>query len=243
MPPSKASIDPPLPMELLEQLAALDTPTICNALELIAPERRATGFTTEGLNCLYPSLAPMVGYARTATMRSIHPLRLAPEEISKRTMAYYEYIAEGGPRPSICIIQDLDGARAGFGAFWGEVNSHIHLGLGCRGVVTDGSVRDVDGNAEGFQMLCRMVVPSHAHYHIVSFGEAVSVAGASFDHGDLVHADRHGAVVIPAQHAAAIPAVAETLSRREAVIIAASKAPGFDIASLRRAIGSAREIH
>lgn len=236
-------IDPPLPQELLEQLAALDTPTVCNALELIAPERRATGFTTEALNCLYPSLAPIVGYARTATMRSIHPLNQAPEDVSKRTMAYYEYISEGGPRPSICVIQDLDGARAGFGSFWGEVNSHIHLGLGCRGVVTDGSVRDVDTNAAGFQMLCRMVVPSHAHYHIVAFGNTVSVAGAYFNHGDLVHADRHGAVVIPSKHAAAIPAAAQLLSRREAVIIAACKAPGFDIASLRRAIGNARDIH
>lgn len=232
-----------LPQELLDQLASFDTPTICNALEVIAPERRAVGFTTESLTCLYPGLKPMVGYARTATMRSIHPLQQTPQEAGQRTMAYYEYIAEGGPAPSICVIQDLDGARAGFGSFWGEVNTHIHLGLGCRGVVTDGSVRDVDANAEGFQMLCRMVVPSHAHYHIVDFGGTVSVAGAYFSHGDLIHADRHGAVIIPPEHAARIPEVVDTLTRREAVIIAAAKAPGFDIAALRRAIGSARDIH
>ncbi|MBO9515463.1 MAG: RraA family protein [Variovorax sp.] len=238
-----ATHHPPLPPELLDQLAGFDTPTICNALEVIAPERRALGFTTEGLCCLYPQLKPMVGYARTATMRSIQPTRLSPQEASQRNMAYYEYIAEGGPRPSVCIIQDLDGARAGFGSFWGEVNTHIHRGLGCQGVVTDGSVRDVDTNAQGFQMLCRLVVPSHAHYHIADFGSTVSVAGAYFSHGDLVHADRHGAVVIPVEHAARIPQVVDMLTRREAVIIAAAQAPDFDIAALRRAIGSARDIH
>jgi len=232
-----------VPQDLLARLAAFDTPTICNALELIAPERRAVGFTTEPLLCLYPDLKPMVGYARTATMRSIQPQRIPPEQIGPRTMAYYEYIADGGPRPSICIIQDLDGARAGFGSFWGEVNTNIHKGLGCQGVITDGSVRDVDTNAPGFQMLCSMVVPSHAHYHIVDFGGTVSVAGLYINHGDLLHADRHGAVVIPAEHAAKIPDMAETLAKREAVLIAAAQSPDFDIAKLRKAIGDARNIH
>ncbi len=235
--------DPPVPAALLAQLAGYDTPTICNALEVIAPERRAVGFTTESLNCLYPDLPPMVGFARTATMRSIHPLRQTPEEGGKRTMAYYGYIADGGPRPSICIVQDLDAGRAGFGSLWGEVNTHIHQGFGCRGVITDGSVRDVPANAPGFQMLCKLVVPSHAHYHIVDFGSTVSVAGAYFSHGDLVHADRHGAVVIPLEHAAKIPETVDLLVRREAVIIAAAKAPGFDIAALRRAVGDSRNIH
>ncbi|HVR51806.1 MAG TPA: RraA family protein [Pseudorhodoferax sp.] len=239
----KQDANGPLPAALLAELATFDTPTICNALEVIAPERRGFGFTTEGLDCIYPDLRPMVGYARTATMRSIHPLRQSPQEAGKRTMDYYTYIAEGGPRPSICIIQDLDAGRAGFGSFWGEVNTTIHQGFGCQGVVTDGSVRDVDTNAPGFQMLCRMVVPSHAHYHIVDFGGTVSVAGAYITHNDLVHADRHGAVVIPAEHAARIPEVVATLTRREAVIIAAARQPDFDIEALRRAVGDARNMH
>lgn len=233
----------PPPDDLLAKLATFDTPTICNALEVLAPERRNVGFTTEGLACLYPELGPMIGYARTATMRSVHPLRQTPEEGGKRTMAYYEYIADGGPRPSICVIQDLDAGRAGFGSFWGEVNTSIHKGFGCRGVITDGSVRDVDSNAPGFQMLCRMVVPSHSHFHIVDFGSTVSVAGAYIGHNDLVHADRHGAVVIPLEHAAAIPEVVATLTRREAVIIAASQRPDFSIETLRRAVGDARNMH
>ncbi len=45
----------PGPKEL-EALGCFDTPTICNALELVAPERRAFGFTTENLICTDPSL-------------------------------------------------------------------------------------------------------------------------------------------------------------------------------------------
>jgi regulator of RNase E activity RraA len=228
---------------LLTELATFDTPTICNALEIVAPERRGFGFTVEPLQCLYPSLKPIVGYARTATLRSVQPQQIAPDEARKQRIAYYQYIAEGGPKPAISIIQDLDGARAGFGSFWGEVNSHIHRGLGCLGVVTDGSVRDVDQNAAGFQMLCRMVVPSHAHFHIVEFGGEVNVAGMYVANGDLIHADRHGAVTIPRAVAGKIPAAAGLLARREAVIIAATKEPGFDFARLRKAMGDANEIH
>ena len=39
---------------------AWDTPTICNALEVVAPHRRATGFTVEHLHCLDPALEPIV---------------------------------------------------------------------------------------------------------------------------------------------------------------------------------------
>ncbi len=228
---------------LLDELAALDTPTVCNALELVAPERRTFGFTVEPLQCLYPALKPIVGFARTATIRSVAPSNLTAEQAGKQRLAYYQYVADGGPKPAISIIQDLDGSRAGFGSFWGEVNSHLHKGLGCLGVVTDGSVRDLDANAPGFQMLCRMVVPSHAHVHIVDFGGAVTVAGMYVASGDLVHADRHGAVVVPKAIAGKIKAAAALIARREAVLIGASKETGFNFERLRKALGDASEIH
>ena len=43
---------------------------------------------------------------------------------------------------STFLIQDLD-PKPGFGAFWGEVNTNIHKGLGAQGVVTNGSIRDL----------------------------------------------------------------------------------------------------
>ena len=54
----------PHPQTLLDALAKFDTPTICNALELIEPAYRNQGFTSEPLQCIYPDLPPMVGLDR-----------------------------------------------------------------------------------------------------------------------------------------------------------------------------------
>jgi len=227
-----------------DDLAALrryDTPTICNALEVVAPERRSAGFTTQALVCAVPTLAPMVGFARTATIRSAVPPPQSADEMRERRLAYYAYVADG-PGPTVVAMHDLD-AEPGLGAFWGEVNSHVHRGLGCLGAVTNGSIRDLDDLAPEFQLLAGKVAPSHAHVHVVDFGDPVAVLGMAVADGDLVHADRHGAVVIPAAVARAVPAAAELIGRREAVVLAASKRPGFGLEALRRAMGEAADIH
>src|SRR5262249_61256690 len=119
----------------------------------------------------------------------------------------------------IAVIQDLDGRDSGFGAFWGVVMSAVHQGLGRLGWVTDGSIRDIDQWAPGFQALAGSIMPSHAHVHLHDFGKEVRVAGMLVRSGDLVHADRHGAVTIPATVAAKIPAACELLARRQAVLL------------------------
>jgi len=50
-----------------------DTPTICNALEIVVPARRAFGFTRRQLIAPFPELKPVVGFARTALIRSREP--------------------------------------------------------------------------------------------------------------------------------------------------------------------------
>ena len=40
-------------------LRDFDTPTICNAVEVIAPDQRAAGFTTSPFVCRNPSMVPM----------------------------------------------------------------------------------------------------------------------------------------------------------------------------------------
>ena len=137
----------------------------------------------------------------------------------------------------------MDGEQRGYGSWWGEVNSNVHKGFGCLGVITDGSVRDLPDIAEGFQMLADRIGPSHAYVHPVDFGRTVNVAGMRVNDGDLIHADQHGAVVIPWEVAAEVAAAADTIARRERVIIEAAQQPGFDMASLRDAWGDAAEIH
>jgi regulator of RNase E activity RraA len=227
--------------ELRRELQGFDTPTVCNALEALAPARRGYGFTTEPLFCARPGLPPLVALARTATIRSAHPNDLEGPAARELSDAYYAYI-DAGPKPSVVVIHDMD-ERRGYGAFWGEVNSAIHKGLGCDGLITNGGVRDLPDLAEGFQVLAGRVVPSHAFVHVVDFGRPVDVAGMRVRDGDLIHADQHGAVVIPPEAAARIKETAKLLQARERVIIEAARAPGFDIAKLRAAQGKASEIH
>ena len=226
---------------LLAELQSMDTPTVCNALEAVVPERRGYGYTTQPLVCTRPELKPVVGHARTATIRAMHPSNLRGREARQLSDAYYAYI-DAGPKPSVVVIQDIDQAP-GYGCFWGEVNSAIHKGFGCEALITNGGVRDIPDIEPGFQMLAGMVTPSHAFVHLVDFGRPVTVAGMRVSDGDLVHADQHGAVIIPAEHAAAVKAAAELIAKREAVIIEAARQPGFDIEQLRRAQGDAAEIH
>lgn len=226
----------------LEALRAFDTPTICNALEAVAPGRRALGFNRRPLVAPFPAMKPVVGFARTATIRCREPHPRGMREAGKMMMAYYEHVA-AAPMPSISVIQDLDGPDIGLGSFWGEVNSHVHKGLGCIGVVTDGSVRDLDVWAEGFFALAGSIMPSHANVHVVDIGTVVNVAGMIVSPNDVIHADRHGAVVVPADVIKKVPAAAEQIARREKVLIEASKSPGFSLERLRKAFTEAAEIH
>lgn len=228
--------------DLQAELASFDTPTVCNALEVVAPARRGYGYTVEPLVCTRPALPPMVGIARTATIRAAHPSDLRGAEARAAQDGYYSYVDEG-PKPSIMVIQDLDGPQRGYGSWWGEVNSNIHRGFGCLGLITDGSVRDLPDIAEGFQMLADRVGPSHAFVHPVDWGRPVTVAGMRVTSGDLIHADQHGAVVIPWDVAGDVAGAARDIAKREAVIIGAAREPGFDMARLRKAWGDAAEIH
>ena len=223
---------------VLEALARYDTPTICNAMEIVAPERRLIGYTTKPLVCPFPDLPPMVGYARTVTIRSVLQSGLPAAEQAKRRIAYYEYVGTGfGPR--ITVIQDIDGADVGYGAFWGEVQSNVHKALGCLGVITDGSIRDIPQWAPGFQALAGSIGPSHAWVHAESFGGEVRVAGMTVRSDDLIHADRHGAIVIPIDIAAKLPDAAELCGRRETPILEIARSQGFHA---REAEGGAEAV-
>jgi len=225
--------------KLLDELAELDTPTVCNALEEIDQKFRDRGFTTEPLVCPFPSLKPIVGLARTGMIRAQRPGVAGGAE---KRVAYYEYVATAD-LPTVTVLQDLDGANAGYGAFWGEVNSNVHKALGSLGVVTDGCIRDIPDWADGFQALAGSIKPSHAHVHMVEFGGQVNVAGMTVNHDDLVHADQHGAVVIPKDVADQVVAAAGRIAAKEKVILDICKSSDFTFAKLKAAMVGPKDIH
>ena len=224
--------------EVLEALRRYDTPTLCNAMEVVAPERQATGFTMRPLLCADPALPPVVGYARTATIRASRGSGRTAERDREVRLDYYRHIAEG-PGPTVTVIEDID-PEPGFGAWWGEVNTHLHRGLGSLGVITNGTIRDLDEVAQGFQLLAGAIGPSHAHVHVVDFAVPVEVAGMRVNPGDLIHADKHGALVVPPETAAALPEAAERIIAGERVLIEASKSDDFSLDRLLELMGGGR---
>jgi regulator of RNase E activity RraA len=227
----------PFSAEDLELLRRWDTPTICNGLEVVAPARRATGFTIEPMVAVDRKLPPIVGLARTGLIRAKEP----PRGPIPAREDWYDYVA-AQDLPTVAVLQDIDD-RPGFGAFWGEVQSNVHLGLGVVGCVTNGSFRDLDLFAPGFQILGGRVGPSHAYVHLVQMRCDVNVFGMLVGHDDVIHADYHGAVVIPAEAVKKLPAAIELVARREKVILDLARAPGFTSAVMREALKRSEEIH
>jgi regulator of RNase E activity RraA len=216
-----------------EFLRSIDTPTVCNLLEIVAPERRGFGYTVRHLHCPFPDLPPMVGFAKTVTMRAQDRVPLGEAGYTNKRLDYLDYIA-AQPQPSIVVIQDID-EIVGYGAFWGEVQTNIHKALGCLGTVTNGSIRDIPQVAPGFQMLAGSISPSHAFVHVVDFGLNVNIHGMAVRSGELIHADQHGAVVVPIATIDGMKAAAPKLAANEARIIEAAKS-GKGVAAIKAAM-------
>jgi regulator of RNase E activity RraA len=71
----------------------------------------------------------------------------------------------------------------------------------------------------------------------------VNVLGMLCGHNDVIHADYHGSVVIPAEAVTKLPAAIDLIARREKVILDMARAPGFSAAKMREALRRAGEIH
>ena len=227
----------PFTLADLEVLKQWDTPTICNGLELIVPERRAIGFTVEQMVAADRKLPPMVGLARVGMIRA----KEAPRGKVANRLDWYDYVAEAD-LPTVVVLQDLDD-RPGYGAWWGEVHTAVHKALGALGCVTNGSFRDLDMLAPGFQIVGGRVGPSHSHVHMVDFAKPVDIFGMNVIHDDVIHCDFHGAVVIPAEAVRKLPDAIDLCTRREKVILDLCASPDFSPAKLRDAVKRSGEIH
>lgn len=215
---------PPVDPAALERLRAYDTPTLANALEGLVDRPATSGFTRPPVHSVLPDLPPMVGVAVTLAIRSSTPF--ADDRAKADAMLPLYAAVAAVPGPKVVVVQDLD---QGPGCLWGEVNATICHTLGAEGVVTDGLVRDLpDVEAVGFRLLARGIGVARAYTAIQDTGTRVEVGGTTFEPGDVVHADRHGALVVPASVVDALPAAADAVVAREDQLLAWVRSPTFD---------------
>jgi 4-hydroxy-4-methyl-2-oxoglutarate aldolase len=214
-----------LPHDQLDALRRFDTPTLSNAVETFALRSRAEGFADSQTRCMFPNLPRMVGYAVTAKISA----RTEPAGgvVSSGFGALYEH-ARSQPEPRIVVVQDLD-APDSCGSLWGEVHAIIFGALGCAGTVTNGLVRDLpEVEAVGFRYFAAGIGVSHAYVAVEEVGCEVRVGGLTVKPGDLLHADVHGVLAIPAEIAEQLPRAADDLIARERQLIAWVRSAEFD---------------
>jgi regulator of RNase E activity RraA len=217
----------------LDALMAWPTPAISNAIELFNVRDRKEGFMLPQIQCRFPHLKPMIGYAVTGMISAA-----APDGPRVSPMDWWEEIRKY-PEPRVIVLRDIDNPVVG--SFWGEVNANIHQALACVGAVTDGSVRDLDEVEElGFHFYSSCVTVSHAHVHMIGFGMPVIIGGLSVKPGDLVMGDKHGVISIPPKVAKDVPQAAKMVEDWERRIIDFCKSDRFSLEGLKERYTSPR---
>ncbi|MFT6303436.1 MAG: regulator of RNase E activity RraA [Granulosicoccus sp.] len=224
---------PELPDSLLALLKSVDTPTVCNAIEVAQKKRGFSAFTRSTMLASAQELPAMVGYAQTAKIAALHPPTESPDVIKARRLAYFEHMTQGRD-PRIAVIEDVDYPEC-IGAWWGGVHTAVHKGLGLVGALTNGVMRDLDDMAEGFPVIAGSIGPSHGFVHVRELGGDVEIFGLKVKQGDLVHADKHGALVIPLEVLPKLEASIEVLFASEQIILEPASQPGFNLEKLKAA--------
>ncbi len=219
--------------DLLTLLRKVDTPTVCNAIEVAQGGRGFDRFTKGTVLCSDPDAGAIVGYARTARIAAVNPPTEPADVIKARRMDYYRHMAEG-PRPGVAVVEDLDGQNA-VGAFWGEINTTVHKGFGLSGALTNGVMRDLGDLPPSFPVIAGSIGPSHGFVHVREIGTPVRVFGMVVKDGDLIHADRHGALVIPNADIPNLAAAIHTLLANEKLVLDPARVEGFDFDAFEKA--------
>jgi regulator of RNase E activity RraA len=219
-----------IPNELLVLLRKLDTPTVCNAIEVAQGKRGFNRFTRGTMQHSRPGEPAIVGFARTAKISGLAPPVEPSDVIRSRRMDYFRSMASGDG-PTVSVVEDVDFPNC-IAGWWGEVHVAVHKGLGMSGAVTNGVMRDLDVMDDGFPVLAGSVGPSHGFVQVLKIGGQVDVMNMKVRQGDLIHADRHGALVIPTDVIDVLKKAIETVIASEDIVLTPARKPGFNIEKL-----------
>jgi regulator of RNase E activity RraA len=222
----------------LEQLRRYDTPTVCNVVELFDLYPRTAGYMDGRITACYPKLAPMVGYASTATFRSASPPRAgnAYAGLVEQVAAFAEL-----PSPPVVVFQDLDVPAAA--ATFGEVMCTTYRAFGAVGLITSGAGRDLD-QVEALQFPCFTggTICAHGYCHIPSINVPVHVGGVTVHPGDLLHGDRNGVTTIPREVGSEVAGACAELVEAERVVLEYLAGPGVTPRGFEEARNQCKEL-
>lgn len=218
--------------KLLEKLLSVDSPTISNAIERLKLRPRRDGFMGPQIVCRFPDLARVCGYATTCTIVE-YDEHFPPDPVER--YKWVESIARS-PKPALCVVKDMC-HRKGWYSHWGEIVGTEVQVLGAEGIITDGSVRDLEAlHAMGMKVWSEYVVVSHGHIDVGQADIPVEVGGLVVYPGDILHADCNGIVSIPHKALDGMPAAIDDVLKAEGEVIRHLREKGYDLEAHRRQI-------
>jgi regulator of RNase E activity RraA len=220
-----------IPTDLLTLLQKVDTPTVCNAIEVAQGRRGFDAYTKSTMLSSDRHAPAIVGFARTAKIAGREAPIEPPEVIRARRMDYFHHMSSGNG-PALAVVEDMDFPKC-VSAWWGEVHTAVHKGLGLKGALTNGVMRDLGDLEPGFPVIAGSIGPSHAFVHVRELATQVKIFDLIINEGDLVHADCHGALVIPTEVIADLQAAIEKLLATEGLVLGPARAPGFNFEKLK----------
>ena len=195
-----------LTSEQLDELRAIDSPTIANAIEYFSVRPRVAGYCGSNVRCLTPDAGFMLGYAVTCKGDST-----TEDKDRREHTELYRAIHAMQPLPVVVVIgDDGDPSRLHLACHAGEMMATTMKRVGAVGLVTNGGLRDIrEINAlRGFHYYGRGLVVAHGRPSIYDVGATVNIDGMEVRPGDLLHGDENGITVIPAEIAGQVAAKA-----------------------------------
>lgn len=218
--------------EVLDKLRTFDTPTICNLVELFEVRPRNSGYMDGRIRACFPEMAPVVGFAATATFRAAGPPRHGDAYSS--TANQVERFGELSG-PPLVVFQDLDDPAAA--ATFGEVMCTTYQTFGALGLVTSGAGRDLEQvRAIGFPVFTNGTICAHGYCHIIDVHVPVHVGGIVVYPDDLLHGDLNGITTIPKDIASELAEIGDDYVAAEGVILRALREGPPSVARFEEAV-------
>jgi regulator of RNase E activity RraA len=156
----------------------------------------------------------MVGYAATAKVSGLEPPTAEQKEMM---FAFFEDVRAMNA-PVVAVVEDIDSRP--IGSFWGEVQATTFKALGAVGTLTHGGVRDLnEAGPLGFYFFSTDIMVARAESHLIAHNCPAHICGMTVLPGELIHADCHGAVVIPAEAAPHLADACRRVSAAELFVL------------------------
>ena len=195
---------------LTERLKSLDCCAVSDALDAL------------GLQPAVEGLPPLSVHRRIAGRAVTVKLDSTPHQGGSKRHLGTLAIENAGPGNVIVVEHQSREDCAG----WGGV-----LATGARlkaieGVIIDGAARDIDEAIElDFPVYGRkpIAVTARGRVYETAFNTSVDIAGVAVEPGDYVIADSSGVAFIPAANAEEVISAAETIARKEQLMVAELK--------------------